>query len=1310
MNKSAQLAAAILDNVSEAIIAVDIAGNILHLNGAAETILGCRRNQVAGKNLKELVDDEGFLNEAFSILAGAVSNPHPSPGLALKFTKPGGQRVGFSACIKPLPNGSEKIGYTIALQETADFPRQAPPPSRDFISAPPGIKMPVEEYWQATISQIIINMEMTGAPGVFEDANRCLLHVNQAFYTTFGIDPLSYTVPGGDSRELMEELSRRYCEPAAFLEKQEDILTKGQLYGEEGLKLLDKRAFEHLYFPFFVGEKVLGHLWIYRNVTVRSQAEESIMASEELLRTIFEGAAFGISLTDLKGRWITCNHALQEMFGYSEEELRGRVFTELTHPEDIEPNLKLHLQLVKGELQSYQMEKRYIHKDGRILWGFLKTSLIRDDTGKPRYYIAMVEDITERKRSEMLQASLFKISEAVHYASNLDELFVSIHDVVASLMPASNFYIALYDHETDTIDFPYWVDEYDPKPAKAKPVKGLTEYVLQTGRPLLASPEAFWELERQGLVETIGAPSIDWLGVPLKNQERTIGVLVVQTYTEGVRFGEDHKQILTFVSDQVAMAIGRKQAQEQVDKSLSLLRATLDSTADGILVIDNDGRYANYNNRFLELWGLTGSIMQGQTFVLKKILDQVMDPDFIEQEVEAARADPLKEFSGIVELKDGRVFELYSIPQHIAGAGLGRVWSIHDITQLKRAEEALRKSERERALILDSISEQVVYHSLDMKAVWANRAAMQAVAPRGGQLLGRFCYEHRHQRQEPCPECPVVETLVTKLPQQRELAFSDQGKVWFVRGYPVFDSNNELTGAVEVSLDITERKKAEEAFHTSESKYRQLVEYSPNAILAHQDGYVLLANPAAALLLGANDPQELIGKYIPDMVPPKAREELLERIKREMNEGMTIPSIEQELIRFDGKVVNVDASVIPFSAADMTVVQVIYRDITEQKKMEEEILKARKLDSLGILAGGIAHDFNNMLTAIFGNISLSRMLAGENTDLGDRLFDAEKACLRAKELTQQLLTFSKGGAPIKERASISDIVKESADFALRGSNVRCEFNFSADLLAVEVDSGQISQVIHNLVINADQAMASGGIIRVSAENVVLKPDNALSLKPGKYCLISVADQGLGIPAEHLPKIFDPYFTTKQKGSGLGLATTYSVIKRHDGAITVESELGIGTTFRIFLPALDAPPPQAQAAEAFLLGGHGKILIVDDEEAIRELISRALAAFGYEVDSARDGASGVEKYRQALQEKRPFHIVILDLTIPGGMGGKETLARLQEIDPQVVAIASSGYSNDPILASFREHGFKGILAKPYDIRELQKTLQDLLHGE
>jgi PAS domain S-box-containing protein len=530
-------------------------------------------------------------------------------------------------------------------------------------------------------------------------------------------------------------------------------------------------------------------------------------------------------------------------------------------------------------------------------------------------------------------------------------------------------------------------------------------------------------------------------------------------------------------------------------------------------------------------------------------------------------------------------------------------------------------------------------------------------------------------------------------------------------------------------------------------RYQELFDFAPDGYLVtNAIGIIQEANRAAAALLAVSQ-QELLGKPLVVFVAQSDRRAFRLQLSRlPQQEG--VQDWEIHLQPREGMVYPVSIALTPVRDPQGTLVGLrwLLRDITarkrtelalqqmhaeletrvvertadlqrlnaqlqaeisERQQLEEELLKARKLESLGVLAGGIAHDFNNLLTAILGNVSLAKMLVDPHERIAAFLTKAETACQQATTLTQQLLTFAKGGAPMRQTASITDLITESAGFALRGSNVRCVFSFADDLWPVEVDQGQVHQVLHNVIINADQAMPHGGSIHIRAENFSVGAGCPLPLGQGRYIKIAVSDQGCGIPAEHLPKIFDPYFTTKERGSGLGLAIAYAVVTKHEGYITGESEVGAGTTFSIYLPASYRAFSTGQGGEAQPLGGQGKILIMDDEGIVRELVSDMLTSLGYEVAEACDGAEAIALYQSAKETGQAFTAVFLDVTIPGGMGGKEAIATLRAIDPQVKAIVSSGYSDDPMMAGFRQYGFSGVVAKPYTVQRLSDVLQRVM---
>lgn len=502
---------------------------------------------------------------------------------------------------------------------------------------------------------------------------------------------------------------------------------------------------------------------------------------------------------------------------------------------------------------------------------------------------------------------------------------------------------------------------------------------------------------------------------------------------------------------------------------------------------------------------------------------------------------------------------------------------------------------------------------------------------------------------------------------------------------------------------IVERKRAENALAESEEKFRSLIENASDliVILDEADSYRYLS-PAVIDITGFSE-QELIGKLQSEFLHSDDKEmveSIMAKVKTEQGVSQPIPSF--RLRHQEGHWVNLEGMVTNMlNVPGVNGIVVNCRDVTELRRMEESLNRMQKLESIGLLAGGIAHDYNNLLTIILGNLAVAKMTDCRDKRLG-ALEEAEKGVLKARDLTQQLLTFAKGGAPIKETASIKEILKETADFTLRGSNVSLEMDLQEDLHPVDIDKGQISQVIHNLVLNADQAMPHGGVLTIKARNAVISEDNVYGLSAGDYIKIQIIDQGIGISSKYKEKVFDPYFTTKSKGSGLGLSIVYSIVRKHNGCVDLMSQPGKGTTFYLYLPASEGEVEDVEIMEE-ALHGEGKILVVDDEESIREVAALLLETLGYTVELAETGEEAID-----MCKRSSYDAVIMDLTIPGGMGGKEAAKEIREFDQDIRLIVSSGYSNDPVMARYQDYGFNGVLMKPYKLEQVGEVLHRILN--
>lgn len=471
------------------------------------------------------------------------------------------------------------------------------------------------------------------------------------------------------------------------------------------------------------------------------------------------------------------------------------------------------------------------------------------------------------------------------------------------------------------------------------------------------------------------------------------------------------------------------------------------------------------------------------------------------------------------------------------------------------------------------------------------------------------------------------------------------------------------------------------------------------------NGYITLINKRAEELTGWSQ-EEAKGKHVGKVL------QLIDPVSSIIQPGEKEIFMEQvTLIAKDNNhsVISVSSAPIYGSKTIKLGSILVFRDRTEYLKMQKELVRTHKLESVGILAGGIAHDFNNILSVIQGNIELATYRVEKDAKAVSLLSDAKKATKRAAKLTQQLLTFSKGGDPVKETTSLPKLITESADFILHGSQVSCDYAFQEDLWIVNVDSGQVGQVIQNIILNAKHAMPEGGRINIHCNNVDdAASEPLLSMYEKSFVRINIQDTGVGIPPEIIDKIFDPYFTTKQEGNGLGLAICHSIISKHDGHITVQSSPGKGTLFTIYLPAelsKDITVVKEQKARPAM--NAARIMVMDDEEMIRNLVQTQLAALGHKTVLVIDGKQLINKYQELQDSGTPVDLVIMDLTIPGGMGGQEAAQQLLQLDPDAKIVVASGYSNDPVMANYLEYGFCAAVVKPFDLEELKMGIDSAL---
>jgi PAS domain S-box-containing protein len=655
---------------------------------------------------------------------------------------------------------------------------------------------------------------------------------------------------------------------------------------------------------------------------------------------------------------------------------------------------------------------------------------------------------------------------------------------------------------------------------------------------------------------------------------------------------------------------------------------------------------------------------------------------------------------------------------------------LEEVRAREKISAELRKSKTQIENIFNN-SIPLCLTNKDFEIVDANEAYYRNFG-KSATPVKQKCYESRPGSSCDTDQCVMARILSGEHEVLCKSEKVDDGGVthrYLVTAKPLRDEDGEVVGIIESFQDITKLKLTEEALaEEKESLQVTLGSIADGVITVDLRGRVVLINDMAQAVSGW--PQKYaVGRVLNDVLhlaEPHDRATNIDLV--ELLANILKGQSGEESERLDGQAVllakggwerhiHYTLSPIHDQRGGIFGAVLVFQDITEKLKIEKESARIEKLESVSLLASGVAHDFNNILTTIMNNLVLARMVKDSGDKLLEKLDSTEEAVLKAKELTNQLLTFAKGGSSVKELVSIGDLVKNSVEFSLRGSNVSSDISVGEDLWPVEVDAVQMHQVISNLVINAAQAMPDGGILSVSLANCRVRPGESALVKGGRYVKLGFRDQGPGISEDLLGKVFDPYFTTKPEGSGLGLATVYSIISKHDGYVFVDSEEGRGAEFTICLPAAKGKGAEAASIEESgkIKGAGGKsavgskILIMDDEEDIRVLLSELLHSAGFKVVTARDGEEAIHLYREVMDGEDRFDCIIMDLTIPGGMGGREAISRLRQIDPGVRAIVSSGYANDPAMIDHKSYGFLGRIAKPYRLDVLIETLNEVVCG-
>jgi PAS domain S-box-containing protein len=1068
---------------------------------------------------------------------------------------------------------------------------------------------------------------------------------------------------------------------------------------------------------------------MYQDITEHKRAEQALRESEEKFHSIVEHSNDGIVFIQ-DGMIQYCNSKMLEIGSYTQRDVLGKAFIDFVAPEHKEMVLDIYNKRIAGKKTRERYELNMVGKGGRKVYTEVSASLV--NFKQNQVDIAIVRDISERKKVEEVLAD---------ESTRRRILIEQSRDGIVVLDQDGNVY------------------EVNQRFAD------MVGYSLEEAHKLHVFD---WEFlyPKERVVEMIR--TVDEKGDHFETQHRRKDGTIydVEISTNGAMFA-GQKLIFCVCRD----ITERKRAEKVIHESEERFRTLFETMSQGVIYHDSEGRVISANPAAERILGLTLDEMIGKTSLdpRRRRLHEDGSAFASEDHPSIVALHTGKPVNDVIMAvynpaeKDYRWIINSAIPEFREGEKKPyRVYTTFtDITERKRAEEELEKERQDISLILDTSPALIWYKDKKGKIVRANKAFAEALNMPAEDIEGKTVFD--------LYSADIARSMTD---DDREVLNSGRPKLNIVEQYeaaaglrwvqtdkvPVLDKNGETQAIIGFAVDITERKQAEQRINYLNLTLRSI--RNVNQLITREKDRDKLLKGVCDILVDSRsfftawivllDESQKLTKYavsgIGDNFPV---------IIEEFKKGNSPPCIQKALkknqvvitedpktmcagcpmikdyvdlggmtarLEYASNIYGVLCASLPkeilIDENEVSLFREVASDIAfalynmelqiEYERLEQERLRTAKLESIGTLAGGIAHDFNNLLTGIMGNIGLVKTNISPSDASYEMLDEAEKAALRARDLTQQLLTFARGGKPVKKSVNIAEIIRESAAFALRGSKAREELSLPDDLWTIDADEGQISQVINNLVINADEAMPARGTLKIQAKNSTLKKTDIPLLPSGDYVRIDIADTGIGISPEHLQRIFEPYFTTKQRGSGLGLTTAYSIVRNHGGTILADSIQNKGSTFHIYLPATKKTMKGSKKMKSVSSGqAGGKVLVMDDEEIIRKMLNNMLSLAGYTVELSADGAEALEKYQQAKKAGDPFNAVIMDLTIPGGMGGKETVQKLLEIDPQAKVIVSSGYATDPIMSEYKKYGFKAVIAKPYSVKQLQETLSGLL---
>jgi PAS domain S-box-containing protein len=1010
------------------------------------------------------------------------------------------------------------------------------------------------------------------------------------------------------------------------------------------------------------------------DITGKKRDEELLRKAEREWQQIFDGTRDAICLLKPDQKIVRCNRAMADLVGKTPDEINGKYCYEVVHGTTM-PVEGCPVVRMKQTLRRETMELRIDER-----WFEVSADPILGDNGTLSGMVHSVRDITERIRSreELAQSeekyrTLAESSPEMIYLIDRDGVVRYINTAAAKIFHA----------KTDSIIGKHLKDLYPPPVAERH--MNAVNSIIKTGKPLIVE-----------MLEPFPG-GMCWIDARLSPIMDGSGAI-----TGVLGLSQDISE--------------RKRMEQELKKSIELYHDLVETAQDLIWQCDAEGRYTYLNPAWESVLGYRLDEMLGKKFT-----------DF--QQADRASLDS-REFSRLLrdgmtmgyetvhQSKDGRGIHLVFNAKYIKdsdGTIIGTRGTAYDITERKKMEMELRKSEARLSSLFSNMAEGVALHEIvfddagtpvNYRIIDCNFQYEKIIGIKRECVLGKLATEVYNT-----PEPPYLTEFttpgITGVPARLETYFAPMD-IHFDISIAPWGKNGFAT----IFTNVSHRKKSEAALLAEKVRAQRYLDIAGVLFVAlDTQGTVTLINQKGCAILGRSE-SDIVGKnWFESFVPQSAMSEV-KKVFSQMMAGEVEPVeyFENAVVTGSGeeRIIAWHNTILRSPEGKILGTLSSGEDITDRRKMEEELLRKQKMDALGVLAGGIAHDFNNLLAGVFGFMDLARESMRPGDPAVGYLGKAFIAFDRAKSLSRQLLTFSKGGAPVKQPVRLADVLRESSNLSLSGSNVRCVFSLRDNLAVVDADIHQLSQVFSNIMINARQAMPEGGCLTISGENRTLSGGEGIPLPARTYVMIAIRDEGIGIPEKIMNKIFDPFFTTKQQGSGLGLAICYSIVKKHGGHISAASEPGSGATFAVWLPASGkAAVPNGKDHDVLSLKGSGNVLIMDDEPSIREMATHMLAASGYSVVTAADGKAAIEKYRSAMKSGKPFDLVILDLTVPGGIGGEKAIVELKKIDPNVIACVTSGYADNAILSDPAAYGFSAMIAKPYRSIDLLKTVKEAL---